>query len=132
MLENADLTQKILNAFYEVYHELGYGFLEKVYQNALVIELKERGFTVTPQRRCLVYYKGKEVGEYYADIIVNDLIVLELKACETISEHHKFQLLNYLKASSLELGFVLNFGKKPEFARKIFNNNYKKPPEKEA
>ncbi len=113
MLKYEELTHEILNAFYEVYNELGYGFLEKVYQNALVFELKERGFTVTSQRRCLVYYKGKEVGEYYADIIVNDLIVLELKACESILEHHKFQLLNYLKASSLESGFVLNFGKKP-------------------
>ncbi|MFM9950985.1 MAG: GxxExxY protein [Saprospiraceae bacterium] len=132
MLEHANLTQEILNAFYEVYRELGYGFLEKVYQNALVIELKERGLTVASQKRCVVHYKGKEVGEYYADIIVNDLVVLELKASETIMAQHKFQLLNYLKASSLELGFVLNFGKKPEFSRKIFTNKYKKGPEKDS
>lgn len=125
MLLHEELTAEILDAFYEVYHELGYGFLEKVYQNALFFELKERGFDVIPQKPCPVYYKEKQVGAYFCDIIVNNLVILELKACEFILEEHELQLLNYLKASSIELGFVLNFGKKPEFSRKIFSNNHK-------
>lgn len=96
-----------------------------MYQNALYFELKDRGFDVVPQRRCAVHYKGREVGEYFSDIIVNDLIILELKACETILEEHELQLQNYLKASAIEIGFVLNFGKEPEFSRKIFSNNKK-------
>ncbi len=126
MLLHKELTDQILNAFYEVYNELGYGFLEKVYQNALYFELKDRGFNVVPQRRCAVHFKGREVGEYFSDIIVNDLIILELKACETIMEEHELQLQNYLKATAIEIGFVLNFGKEPEFSRKIFSNNMKK------
>lgn len=125
MLLHKELTTQILKAFYDVYNELGYGFLEKVYQNALFYELKERGFSVVPQRRCAVYYKGREVGEYYSDIIVNDLIILELKACEVIVEEHELQLQNYLKASSIEVGFVLNFGKEPEFARRFLSNAQK-------
>jgi GxxExxY protein len=126
MILHEELTEEILGAFFEVYNELGYGFLEKVYQNSLFLELKSRGFDVVPQKRCAVYYKGKEVGEYYSDIIVNDLIILELKAKEKIIEEHEIQLLNYLKASSIEIGFVLNFGKKPEFSRKIYSNHKKK------
>lgn len=125
ILLHRELSKKVLNAFYEVYSELGYGFLEKVYQNALFFELQARGHQVTPQRRCAVYYKGREVGEYFSDIIVNDLIILELKACECILEEHELQLQNYLKASSIEVGFVLNFGIKPEFSRKIFSNTKK-------
>jgi GxxExxY protein len=125
MLLHKELSEEILDAFYEVYHNLGYGFLEKVYQNALFLELKERRLTVVPQRPCPVYYKGKQVGEYFCDMLVNSLIILELKACECIREEHEIQLLNYLKASEIELGFVLNFGKKPEFLRKIWSNNFK-------
>lgn len=123
MFLHKELTDQILNAFYEVYNELGYGFLEKVYQNALYMELEMRGLQAVPQRRCAVHYKGREVGEYFSDIIVNDVIILELKACECILEEHELQLRNYLKASSIELGFVLNFGKKPEFSRKVFSNS---------
>ena len=89
MLLHKELTDHILNAFYEVYNELGYGFLEKVYQNALFFELRDRGFQVVLQRRCPVFYKGKEVGEYYTDIIVNNLVILELKACEFIQDEHE-------------------------------------------
>jgi GxxExxY protein len=125
MLLHQALTEQILDAFYEVYNELGYGFLEKVYQNALYFELKDRGFDAIPQRRCAVHYKTREVGEYFTDIIVNNLIILELKACETIRDEHEIQLQNYLKASNLEVGFVLNFGKEPEFSREIFTNDRK-------
>ncbi len=125
MLLHKELSDQILNAFYEVYNQLGYGFLEKVYQNALFIELKERGLNVAPQRRCVVYYKNREVGEYFSDITVNEVIILELKACNAIVKEHVSQLQNYLKSSNVELGFVLNFGPKPEFFRVVYSNNPK-------
>lgn len=117
-----ELTGSILKLFYEVYNELGYGFLEKVYQNALFNELKNNGFEVESQKQIKVYYKNIEVGEYYADLIVNDKVILELKATEAITEAHEFQLLNYLKSTNIEVGLLLNFGKKPEFCRKVFQN----------
>ena len=120
-----ELTGSILKLFYEVYNELGYGFLEKVYQNALYNELKNNGFKVESQKQIKVYYKNIEVGEYYADLIVNDKVILELKATEAITEAHEFQLLNYLKRTNIEVGLLLSFGKKPEFCRKVFQN-YKK------
>ena len=117
-----ELTGSILKLFYEVYNELGYGFLEKVYQNALYNELKNNGFDVESQKQIKVYYKNVEVGEYYADLIVNDKVILELKATEVITEAHEFQLLNYLKSTNIDEGLLLNFGKKPEFCRKVFQN----------
>ena len=117
-----ELTGSILKLFYEVYNELGHGFLEKVYQNALYTELKNNGFEVEAQKQIKVYYKNVEVGEYYADLIVNDKVILELKATESITEAHEFQLLNYLKSTNIEVGLLLNFGKKPEFCRKVFQN----------
>ena len=123
MLLHEKLSDQILASFYTVYNQLGYGFLEKVYQNALFFELKARGIDATAQRRCSVFYKGKEVGEYYADITINGVIILELKACKKINKKHVLQLQNYLKASSIELGFLLNFGHKPEFRRIVFSNN---------
>ena len=117
-----ELTGSILKLFYEVYNELGYGFLEKVYQKALYNELKNNGFDVESQKQIKVYYKNVEVGEYYADLIVNDKVILELKATESITEAHEFQLLNYLKSTNIEVGLLLNFGKKPEFCRKVFQN----------
>lgn len=119
------LTDQILKTFYDVYNELGYGFLEKVYQNSLYMELKNRGFQVEAQKQIKVYYKNTAVGEYYADLIVNDLIILELKATEVIVKEFEFQLINYLSATDIEVGLLLNFGKKPEFRRKVFENNRK-------
>ncbi|MFC5683456.1 GxxExxY protein [Flavobacterium sp. MAHUQ-51] len=120
-----DLTKSILKHFYDVYNELGYGFLEKVYQNALYYELKNNGFKVEAQKKIKVFYKQIEVGEYFADIVVNDLIILELKAQESLVEANEFQLINYLKSTNCEVGLLLNFGKKPEFIRKIYQNNRK-------
>ena len=121
-----ELTSEIINAFYQVYNELGYGFLEKVYQNALYLELQARGFNVEPNKKITVYYKGIEVGYYFADMVVNDTVILELKACEYSVEEFEFQLLNYLKATKCEVGLLLNFGKKAECKRKLFQNNLKK------
>jgi GxxExxY protein len=124
-LLHRDLTDVILKTFYEVYNELGYGFLERVYQNALYIELKNKGLEVVPQKKIKVYYRGNVVGDYYADLIVEDRIILELKAVEYIVEQFENQLLNYLRGTDCEVGLLLNFGKKPEFRRKIFENKRK-------
>jgi GxxExxY protein len=124
-LLHQELTALILKTFYEVYNELGYGFLEKVYQNALFLELKEKGLNVVPNRKINVFYKGINVGEYYSDLMVNDTVILELKATEYVVEEFETQLLNYLKATDCEVGLLLNFGKKPEFRRKIFENKRK-------
>lgn len=119
-------TDKIISAFYHVYNELGYGFLEKVYQNALYLELISRGFSVIPQKQIDVYFKGIKVGEYYSDMIVDEIVILELKAKESLAPEHEAQLLNYLKATEIEVGLLLNFGLDPQFKRKIYTNNRKK------
>ena len=121
-MKHEEITKEIIKAFYKVYNALGYGFLEKVYLNALLIELLEVGFQVEKQRKIEVFYSGKLVGEYYADIMVNSIIILELKAHECILEEHENQLINYLKATEVEVGLLLNFGKKPEIKRKVFDN----------
>jgi len=121
-----ELTEKILKAFYKVYNELGFGFLEKVYQNALYMELTKSGMKCEKQFQVKVYYLGKVAGEYYADLIVNDLVIIELKAAEKIVEEHELQLINYLRATGIEIGLLLNFGRKPQFKRKLFTNDKKK------
>jgi len=120
------ITEKIIKAFYKVYNTLGYGFLEKVYENALCIELTEMGFKVERQKKHLVYYFGHIVGDYNADLLVEQLVAVELKANEYLVEANESQLINYLKATTLEVGLLLNFGKKPEIRRKLFDND-KKP-----
>jgi GxxExxY protein len=121
-----ELTDQVIKAFYKVLNTLGFGFLEKVYQNALFIELRNLGLQCETQKQIKVNYEGYEVGVYYPDIIVNDLLILELKAAESVAEEHELQLINYLKATEIEIGLLLNFGKKPEIRRKIFTNDKKK------
>jgi GxxExxY protein len=123
--KHSELSERILEIFFKVYHELGYGFNERVYQKALVIALHESGFAVEEQKAILVYFHGELVGEYYADLVINGLIMLELKATQHIIEEHEAQLLNYLKASDIEVGFVLNFGPTARFARKVYDNERK-------
>ncbi len=125
-LLHKDITDGIINAYYYVYNELGYGFLEKVYQNAMLIELKERGFKVESQKIIKVYFKDIIVGEYFADIIVDDKIILELKSCESLAAEHEVQLFKYLKATEIEVGLLFNFGKRAAFKRKIYTNDNKK------
>ena len=103
-LLHKDTTDIILKSFYKVYNNLGYGFLEKVYENALLYELRNQGLDCEKQKPIKVYYEQIQVGEYYADIIVNECIILELKAAESIAEEHEFQLINYLKATEIEIG----------------------------
>jgi len=122
---HSDLSNTILKAFYNVYNCLGYVFLEKVYENAMIIELRKLGLSCDPQIPVKVYYDNLKVGNYFADIIVEDTIILELKASESICEEHEFQLINYLKATNIEVGLLLNFGKKPEHRRKVLTNDYK-------
>ena len=126
ILKHRDITGKILHAFYKrVYHQLGYGFREKVYENALALELRRMGMKVEQQKKIDVYYEGEIVGEYYADLVVQDLIIVELKAVSKIVEDHEAQLLNYLRATPYEVGLLLNFGPKPNFSRKAFDNDLK-------
>jgi GxxExxY protein len=124
-LLHKELTDTILSSFFAVQMELGHGFLEKVYQNSLYIELKSRGLSVIPQIPIKVYYKGYAVGDYYPDLLVENTVILELKAAVSINYEHELQLLNYLKATEYELGYLLNFGKKGEFKRMIYTNDNK-------
>ena len=124
-LLHKNITDIILKSYYKVFNNLGYGFLEKVYENALFYELKKQGLVCEKQKPIKVYYDEIQVGEYYADIIVNECNIIELKAAESLAEEHEFQLINYLKATDIEVGLVLNFGKNPQFKRKIFTNNKK-------
>jgi GxxExxY protein len=122
VLLHRDITDKIIKAFYNVYNSLGYGFLEKVYENAMMIELRKMDLQVQKQVPIKVYYEEQLVGQYYADIMVEKTIIVELKAAEGLCEEHEFQLINYLKATELEIGLLINFGKTPQFKRKIFTN----------
>lgn len=119
-LLHEDVTEGILKAFFGVYNELGYGFAEKVYENSMVIELKALGFSVEAQVPVKVYFKGQAVGDYIADLIENGCVIVELKAAETLVTAHATQIQNYLKATGLTVGMLLNFGKKPQFERKVF------------
>ena len=123
--KHSDLTDKILGAFFQVYKELGYGFSEKVYENALVLLLSEDDLKVEQQKPITVYYHGQVVGEYIADVLVNDLVLLELKSAKNIVEQHVAQLLNYLKSTGIEVGLLLNFGPQAEFKRKVYDNERK-------
>jgi len=125
LYKHSDLTEQIIGAFYAVYSVLGYGFLENVYVKALVIELKNRGMDAKKEFPIEVYYAGQKVGEYYADLIVNDLVILEIKAVKSLIDEHEAQLLNYLKATPYEVDLLLNFGPKPETKRRSFDNTRK-------
>lgn len=120
------LTEKIIECFYNVYNSLGFGFLENVYEKSLLTELKENGLKCNPQVPVNVYYKKQLVGKYFADIIVEELIIPKLKAIERLRREHEVQILNYLKAIEIEVGLVLNFGYKPQIKRKIYTYDRKK------
>lgn len=125
-LLHKEISEKIIKAYYKVYNTPGYGFLEKVYENAMAIELRKMGLEVKCQYPFTVYYESEIVGEYFADLIVNDIVVIELKASKSLLEEHECQLINYLKATKIELGLLLNFGKEAEYKRKVFMNKFKK------
>lgn len=122
---HSEITDLIIKAFYNVYNKLGYGFLEKVYENGMMIELKRAGLNAEKQKQLKVFYDEFEIGEYYADIIVNDCVIVELKAAEVICPEHEAQLVNYLKATDIEVGLLLNFGKAPKFKRRVLTSEFK-------
>ncbi len=123
---NQEKTSVILKCFYKVYNKLGFGFLEKVYENALYYELINNGLHSKKQVPIAVYYEEILVGNYFADIVVDDEIIIEIKAADTLIEEHEHQIINYLKAIKIEVGLLLNFGKDPQFRRKVFSNERKK------
>jgi len=120
--KHTEITETIIKAFYKVYNVLGYGFLEKVYENALFIELEQLEMRVEKQRPITVYYEDEIVGEYFADLVIEDCVIIELKAAKVLRKEHEFQLINYLKATEIEVGLLLNFGEKPELKRKVFSH----------
>ena len=120
--KHTESTEKIIKVFYKVYNNLGYGFLEKVYENAMLIELEKLSIPAVAESPIRVFYGGKIVGEYFADILVDNKVIVELKSAETIAPEHEAQLLNYLKATNIEVGLLLNFGPQPEVKRKAFDN----------
>jgi len=122
---HSDLSDKILKAFYKVYNTLGYGFLEKVYENAMMIELKKMGIVCRQQQHIDVFYENEKVGDYFADIVVEDKIIIELKAAESIVDEHEAQLVNYLRATDMEVGLLLNFGKTPQHKRRVLTSEFK-------
>jgi len=128
---HGELTDRIISSFFKVYNTLGYGFMEKVYENALAIELKRAELNVLQQQNIKVYYENQVVGDYFADIIA-DQVILEIKAAESLRTENRAQLINYLKATDKEVGLLLNFGKTPEFKRVIFTNDRKERFESET
>ena len=119
--KHSELTEKVIKAAYEVYNELGFGFLEKVYENALASELKNQGLSVIQQRTIEVYYKQNIVGEYFADLLIDEKVIVEVKSVGKLAKIHEVQLVNYLKATKIEIGLLINFGEKIEIKRKIFD-----------
>ncbi len=120
MYKHIELTGELIKAAQNVHNTLGHGFLEKVYHNAMVLELRKAGFTVASEQLIRIHYDGQVVGEYYADIVVDDNVILEIKALQTISPVHEAQLVNYLKATGIDVGLLFNFGKSLEVKRKVF------------
>ena len=120
-----ELTKEIIRVFYKVYNSLGYGFIESVYHNAMIIELGQAGLGVETEKSVAVYYEERIVGSFSADLVVDGKVILELKAKEQLIEAHEAQLLNYLRSTDVEIGLLLNFGKSPEFKRKFFSNEHK-------
>jgi GxxExxY protein len=119
------LTEQIIKIFYNVYNTLGYGFLEKLYESAMMIEFKLKGIPAVSQSTIKVHFRNELIGQYYADILVDNKVIVEIKAARTLALEHEAQLLNYLKATDIEVGLLLNYGPKPAIKRKVFDNNRK-------
>ena len=131
-LKHAELTEKIIGVFYDVYNELGYGFLESVYEESLLIALGETGLAVDHQLVIPVWFRGCEVGRFRGDILVEGRVLLELKSARVLEATHEAQLLHYLKSTQIEIGLLLNFGSRPQFRRLLFDNERKKIRENQS
>lgn len=125
-LKYFELTQKIIGIYYDVYNELGSGFLESVYQKSLALALESAGLTVFSRIDIPVWFRGHQVGQFEGDLLVEKSVLLELKATRALGSAHQAQLMNYLRATEIEVGLLLNFGPKPEFKRIAYDNNRKK------
>ena len=125
-LQHGELTEKIIRVFYDVYNELGYGFLESVCEESLVISLREAGLRFERQLAIPVWFRGHQVGQFRGDILVEDKVLLELRSTRTIEAAHEAQLLHYRKSTEIEVGLLLNFGSRPQFRRLLFDNQGKK------
>jgi GxxExxY protein len=123
--KHSELTDTVIGVFYEVYNELGFGFLESVYRNSLRLALMEKGLSVEEEVAVSVFFRGHNVGDFRADLVVNGTILLELKTAEQIVAAHESQVLNYLRSTALELGLILNFGPKPQVRRLLLDNSRK-------
>ena len=120
--KSKELTEKIIEIFYRVYNKLGYGFLEKIYENAIMLEFEREGIPAVSQFAIKVVYEDKIIGEYFADILVDNKVIIEIKAAKSIAIENEAQLLNYLKATKIEVGILFNFGPKADIKRKVFDN----------
>ena|SRR5947208_10615980 len=125
-LKHSELTDKIIGIFYDVYNELGCGFLESVYRESMLIALREAGLQAEREVPVPVFFRGRSVGDFRADLLVNRLVLIELKVARSLDRAHDGQLLHYLKATEIEIGLLLNFGQRPEFRRLILDNQQKK------
>ena len=123
--KHRELTQKIIGVFYEVYNELGHGFLESVYENAMTLALREAGFDARQQAPIIVRFREQVVGDFRADLPVENAVIVEIKAAKALESAYEAQLLNYLRATEIEVGMLMNFGPKPEFKRLAFDNHRK-------
>ena len=126
-LKHADLTDTIIGSFYDVYHELGHGFLESVYREAMTVALVQKSLPVEREKMIEVTFRGASVGLFRTDLVVDDRVILELKTARALDSAHEAQLLNYLKATKYEIGLLLNFGPRPQFRRLRLDNEYKIP-----
>jgi len=121
-LKYPETSGPLIDLFFEVYRSLGYGFLERVYANAMVLAGRELGLEIRQNVPICVSFQGSVVGRYQADLVVNNVVIAELKACKAILPEHEAQLLNYLKATKFEVGILFNFGPKPRYKRMVFDN----------
>ena len=124
-LKHVQLTDRIIGVFYDVYNEMGYGFLESVYVNSMELALVQAGLHVQRNVQIPVWFRGYQVGVFFADLVVERLVILELKSARAIDPSFEAQLLNYLRATTIEVGLLLNFGPKPEIKRLVFDNERK-------
>jgi GxxExxY protein len=125
-LKHSELTDTIIGLFYDVYNELGHGFLESTYAEAMVVVLEAAGLRVVREAPVPVWFRGRKIGQYFADLLVERTVILELKAGRNLEKAHEAQLLHYLRATDIELGLLLNFGIRPQFRRLLFDNERKK------
>jgi GxxExxY protein len=123
--KHSELTDKIIGIFYDVYNELGFGFLESVYESAMALAFTEQGLSFERQVPIPVYFHNQKIGAYDADVLVGGLVLLELKACKGIEPAHEAQLLHYLRSTTIEVGLLLNFGPRPQVRRMAFENERK-------